>query len=141
LGSTGDRKMRKINKIIVHHSASNGKTTTPEDIWDWHKSKGYKLIGYHYLVDYDGILHQGRDENMVGAHCKGKNLNSLGVCVIGNFQIDFPSKKQAEKLRVLLTDLKKKYPDASIEGHLENANTLCPGINLMPYLKDLRGTL
>ena len=133
--------MRKIKKIIVHHSASDGKTTTPKDIEDWHKKKGYLSIGYHYLIDYDGILHIGRPEEKIGAHCKGKNRDSLGVCALGNFEFAFPSKKQAEILRRLLTDLKKKYLEATIEGHLENANTLCPGKNLMPYIKDLRGTL
>jgi hypothetical protein len=102
--------MRQIKKIIVHHSASNGKTTAPEDIQKWHLARGMKNIGYHYLVDYDGILSQGRDEEQIGAHCKGKNINSLGICVIGNFETDFPSKKQAEILRRLLTDLKKRPP-------------------------------
>ncbi len=133
--------MRKINKIIVHHSASDGKTTTPEEIKSWHLKRGLKDIGYHYLIDYDGFLDIGRLSERVGAHCKGKNKDSIGICVIGNFETDFPSKKQAEVLRRFLKDLKREYPEATIEGHCENANTLCPGKNLMPYIKDLRGTL
>ena len=133
--------MRKINKIIVHHSASNGKTTTPEDIKKWHLARGMKDIGYHYIIDYSGFIHVGRDYQKVGAHCKGKNLNSIGICVTGNFEKEFPSLEQSDSLRALCVSLKILFPKTTIEGHLENANTLCPGKNLMPYIKDLRSTL
>lgn len=66
--------MRKINEIIVHCSATpEGKDYTAQDITRWHKARGFKTIGYHYVVYRDGSVHAGRAESKVGAHCYGHN--------------------------------------------------------------------
>ena len=77
--------MRWINKIIVHCSDSPaGRNDKAADIDRWHKEKGWKKkIGYHYVVDLDGKIEKGREDWEVGAHCKGQNLHSIGVCYIG----------------------------------------------------------
>ena len=130
--------MRKIDKIIIHHSASDGKTTTPEIIKSWHLERGMKDIGYHYLIGHSGEIFKGRQEIKIGAHCKGQNANSIGVCVIGNFENDFPTLNQSVSIRSLIESLSLRFPEAKVSGHKENAPTLCPGRNLQKYLEDLR---
>ena len=116
--------MRKINEIIVHCSATpEGKDFTVDDITKWHKARGFRTIGYHYVVYRDGSVHAGRPENQVGAHVKGHNANSIGVCYIGGMTADGKMAKdtrtpaQKKALVDLLHKLKKKYPSARILGH------------------------
>ena len=54
--------MRKINEIIIHCSASaEGKDFTVQDITRWHKQRGFKTIGYHYVIYRNGTVATGRD--------------------------------------------------------------------------------
>ena len=81
--------MRNIDKIIVHCSATpEGKTYRAADIDAWHRKRGFKMIGYHYVVLLDGSMECGRPESMVGAHCTGHNARSIGVCYIGGLKAD-----------------------------------------------------
>lgn len=116
--------MRKINLIVVHCSATpEGKDFTVEDIDRWHRARGFKEIGYHYVVYRDGTVHSGRAENEIGAHVSGYNANSIGVCYIGGLTADGKKAKdtrtaaQKRGLLNLLIQLRKKYPDARIVGH------------------------
>lgn len=124
--------MRNINKIIVHCSATKeGKAFTANDITRWHKQRGFATIGYHYVVLLDGTIQQGRAEMVMGAHCKGYNANSIGICYIGGLDENGKSKdtrtpEQKKSLLELLKRLKKDYPNATIHGHREFANKDCP---------------
>ena len=124
--------MRKINLIVVHCSATpEGKDFTVNDIDRWHRARGFKKIGYHYVVYRDGTVHPGRAENEVGAHVSGYNNNSIGVCYIGGLTVDGKKAKdtrttaQKRSLLNLLIKLRKKYPDAKIVGHRD----LSPDLN------------
>ena len=128
--------MRNINKIIVHCSATpEGRHTTVEEIDKWHKARGWKGIGYHYVIYLDGSVHVGRSESAVGAHCTGQNTNSIGVCYIGGVAKDGKTPKdtrttaQKQALAKLLTELKAKYPNAAIHGHREFAAKACPSFD------------
>ena len=128
--------MRNINKIIVHCSATpEGRHTTVEEIDKWHKARGWKGIGYHYVIYLDGSVHVGRSESAVGAHCTGQNTNSIGVCYIGGVAKDGKTPKdtrtaaQKQALAKLLTELKAKYPNATIHGHREFAAKACPSFD------------
>lgn len=128
-----DFDMRKITKIIIHCSATpEGRDYTIADIDRWHKQKGWKGIGYHYVVYRDGSVHPGRSIEEIGAHCTGQNANSIGVCYIGGLSADGKTAKdtrtpkQKEALRDLVKRLQMKYPNASIHGHNEFANKACP---------------
>ena len=124
--------MRNINKIIVHCSATKeGKAFNAADITRWHKDRGFATIGYHYVVLLDGTIQQGRAEMVMGAHCKGYNANSIGICYIGGLDENGKSKdtrtpEQKKSLLELLKRLKKDYPNATIHGHREFANKDCP---------------
>lgn len=128
--------MRTINEIIVHCSATpEGRPTTVGDIRSWHKKRGFKDIGYHYVVYLDGSIHAGRPESAIGAHCTGHNRHSIGVCYIGGVAKDMKSPKdtrteaQKKSLLQLLRQLKKKYPQAKIYGHRDFAAKACPSFD------------
>lgn len=128
--------MRTITEIIVHCSATpEGRPHTVGDIRSWHLQRGFKDIGYHYVIYLDGSIHAGRDESVIGAHCTGHNRNSIGVCYIGGMTKDMKAAKdtrteaQKKALLQLLRQLKKKYPRAKIYGHRDFAAKACPSFN------------
>lgn len=138
--------MRKINEIIVHCSAtSEGLDFTVEDIDRWHRERGFKGIGYHYVIYLDGSVHKGRDESQVGAHCSLHNANSIGICYIGGcvkvgkklISKDTRTQKQKDALINLLKNLAERYPDATIHGHNEFAKKDCPCFNVQEEYKAL----
>ena len=138
------RKMRAINKIIVHCSATpEGRVVTVEDIDKWHKQRGFNKIGYHYVIYLDGTIHFGRKEEEIGAHCLGYNTNSIGVCYIGGLAKDGKTPKdtrtgaQKEALLTILKKLKARYPKASIHGHREFATKDCPCFDAKTEYKNL----
>ena len=70
--------MRKITEIILHTSATpEGKDFRAKDIDEWHRKKGWKCIGYNYVIDLDGKVEDGMPLYMVGAHTTGHNKNSI----------------------------------------------------------------
>lgn len=127
---------RKIKEIIVHCSATpEGKDYSVDTIRKWHLQRGFADIGYHYIIYRDGSIHTGRDESVIGAHCKGHNSNSIGVCYIGGVAADGKTPKdtrtteQKQSLVKLLKELKAKYPQASIHGHRDFSSKACPSFD------------
>lgn len=81
--------MRTINLVIWHCSATmEGEEFSVYDIDRWHKARGFRKVGYHIVVLLDGSLQFGREIWEVGAHAKGHNRNSIGVCYIGGLDKD-----------------------------------------------------
>ena len=88
--------MRQIDKIIVHCSATpNDREVTVEDIDRWHKERGWYGCGYHIVIYRNGSIHMGRPLSKIGAHCKGRNTGSIGVCLIGNDEFTSAHSKHA----------------------------------------------
>jgi len=136
--------MRTINEIIVHCTATpEGKDFKAKDIDRWHKERGWKKIGYHYVVDLDGTIEKGRGENEVGAHCSGRNAHSIGVVYVGGLAKDGKTPKdtrtdkQKEALWKILISLIIKYPDATIHGHNEFSSKACPCFDVKEEYKDI----
>jgi len=151
--------MRVINSIVVHCSASSWGTAST--IESWHKSRGFKCrcgrhhIGYHFVIrnayperggyagHWDGHVELGRPIEEVGAHCKGFNRHSIGICLIGNptartFAKSWYTKQQIESLLKLLKGLCERYAilPERVFGHYElGAKKLCPGFSLQQYRK------
>lgn len=136
--------MREINEIIIHCAATpENKHFTVEDIDKWHKNRGFKSIGYHYVIYLNGAIHKGREEKEIGAHCVNHNKNSIGICYIGGVDSDGKTPKdtrtelQKESLLYLLKELKVKYPKAKICGHNNFAKKACPSFNVNEEYKDI----
>lgn len=137
------KSKRVINKIIVHCTATpEGRVTTVDDIRLWHKQRGFSDIGYHYVVYLDGTVHNGRDVNLVGAHCSGYNANSIGVCYVGGCDKSLNAKdtrNEAQKaaLLQLLKRLRTMYPNAKIHGHRDFSSKPCPSFDAKTEYKYL----
>jgi N-acetylmuramoyl-L-alanine amidase len=127
------KKMRKINKIIAHCTATpEGRAVTVAEVDAWHRTRGCAGIGYHYLVGLNGEIWNGRDIALAGAHCEGQNADSVGVCYVGGVAKDGRTPKdtrtgaQRESLAKLIEKLKTEYPEATVHGHREYASKACP---------------
>ena len=136
--------MREINKIIVHCSATReGENYEVAEIRKWHLARGFSDIGYHFYIDLYGEIHKGRDINKIGAHCKGHNRNSIGICYCGGVEADGKTPKdtrydcQKESLTAVLRTLKAMYPNAVIHSHNDFANKACPSFNATKEYENL----
>lgn len=133
--------MRKINKIILHCSATKeGQNFTVADIDKWHRARGFTKIGYHYVIYLDGSVHIGRSLDEVGAHCLGHNTDSIGICYIGGLDgngnpKDTRTLAQIESMNSLIQNLKIKYPNATVDGHNAFANKACPCFDVKKEFK------
>ena len=76
--------MRKIDLIAIHCSATRAdRSLTPDDLETQHRRRGFNGTGYHYYIRKDGTVHLTRPIERIGAHVKGFNLNSVGICYEG----------------------------------------------------------
>ena len=128
--------MRNVNEIIVHCSATReGQQVSVDTIRDWHLAKGWTDIGYHFYIELDGTIKKGRDIDKTGAHCKGHNRNSIGICYCGGVEADGKTPKdtrtqeQKDSLLNVLKTLKAMYPEAVIYSHSEFAAKACPSFD------------
>ena len=137
--------MRDIDKIIVHCSASSFGDSSVID--GWHKERGWDGIGYHYVIlngmrskgaysgEDDGLIENGRNIEKKGAHVKGHNTGSIGICIIGDRL--FTDKQLLRGLPRLLGELMAthKLELDNIFGHYEftDAKT-CPNLD-MPLVR------
>ena len=131
--------MRKIDMIIVHCSATKkGMDIGISEIDAWHKERGFNGVGYHYVIRRDGVIEFGRKHGDIGAHCKGKNANSLGICLVGGInnmgeaENNF-SDVQFESLGSLLNELVHEYKISQIHGHKDFANKACPCFDVQEF--------
>ena len=150
-GSQLKKSKRRINSIIVHCSATpEGRDYTVDQIKKDHKEQGWSDIGYHYVIYRDGSIHEGRNVDIIGAHCEGYNSNSIGVCYIGGLENkpnveykklkakDTRTEAQKRALIDLLNKLKKYYPEAKIYGHHDfNKGKDCPSFDAKNEYKNL----
>ena len=136
--------MRQIEWLVVHCSATMAKMDIGvHEIDRWHKDRGWAGIGYHYVIRRNGKIEKGRTEDKVGAHVKGYNSDSIGVCVVGGIDEQGHSEAnytpaQYHSLRQLLTDLKSRYPVAKLRGHRDfpNVHKSCPCFDVRAWWDD-----
>ena len=128
--------MREINKIIVHCSATpEGRDVSVDTVRDWHLDRGWSDIGYHYVIELDGTIKEGRPVERQGAHVRGLNKNSIGICYIGGCDAkmspkDTRNESQREALEYLINDLMNTYPNSTLHGHNEFSSKACPSFNV-----------
>lgn len=125
--------MRTIDTIIIHCTATpEGRDVSVADVTAWHRRRGFVTIGYHYLIGLDGTVMPGRPIEQIGAHCRGHNARSVGVCYVGGLRADgvtpadTRTEAQRTALRRLVAELLGRFPGARVAGHREFAAKACP---------------
>lgn len=137
--------MRKISEIILHCSATReGKAFTVSDIDRWHRERGWKGCGYHYVITLDGKVEQGRPEQVAGAHCTGRNSESIGVCYIGGRDMVGKSKdtrtpEQKKAMVTLVRQLMQAHGIGieDVRCHNEFSSKACPSFSIEKFRKEL----
>lgn len=143
--------MRKIKYIAVHCTAGSQKATV-NDLLAEFKRKGWKAPGYHYVITADGKIHQLLDTEKVSNGVKGYNSVTVNIAYTGGMDgVDNRTDEQKKSLVALLKLLRKRYPDAVIQGHRDfspdlNGNgkieksewiKMCPGFDAKTEYKDI----
>lgn len=115
--------------LVAHHSGGN-QAETVISIDEYHRSKGWSGVGYHFVVHADGSIWQGRPLSKQGAHALNYNSRSIGFCVVGNSDLYYPSPLQQFATFVLVQWLIQKV-GVSLLYHRDTANVTCPGRRFM----------
>jgi hypothetical protein len=140
------------NYITVHHSAMDGGVRLDGSLATavsavqriqsaQMASSGFGDVGYHFLIDDRGRIFQGRELRWQGAHAGGNNnVGNVGVCVIGNFDEARPTSAALGALERLVATLERelRIPPGRVKAHLDWKGTVCPGKNLLPYVRRLQ---
>lgn len=140
---------KPVTTIWVHCSATRNDwlATAPlsekvKEITRWHRARGWGNIGYHWIIDRDGLVAKGREESVPGAHVAGFNTGSIGICLIGGHGSsendsfsDHYTKEQEAALRQLIGEIKKRADITAVRGHNEVAAKACPGFNVKRWLE------
>jgi len=144
-----EKTLAEIYDTIVIHHAGNTNNPTIINIQKEHFDQGFADIGYHFMVDKNGLIYAGRNIGVRGAHVEGGNSGKIGILVAGDFEpddyVDLPligeikikkepadvlSKTQEQSLENLVDYLDFLYTIDLIAGHNHFNTTRCPGINL-----------
>ena len=130
---------RPINKIIVHCSATkSSQNIGATEIDEWHIARGWSGIGYHYVIVRSGAIEIGRDIDSIGAHAKGFNTGSIGICLIGGLDDDGnPINNFTDSQMHTLESVISLRPGLEVLGHrdLPGVMKACPCFDV----KDLKG--
>ena len=139
-------KRRATNWIVIHCSATRAiMDIGAKDIRRWHQQKGWKDIGYAWVIRRDGTVERGRDQDEIGSHVKGHNADSVGVCLVGGLndetwqpEANF-TRAQWSSLETLVRTLSKRYPQAKVLGHRDFAGVhkACPCFDAKPWARKL----
>lgn len=125
-------RYRTATELLVVHCSATRPTQDigVQEITQWHRQRGFDTVGYHYIIRRSGEVETGRPETAIGAHVKGHNARSVGICLVGGINAagkpdnNFTA-AQFTALRELLGPLQSRYPEARVLGHRD----LSPDLN------------
>ena len=137
--------MRDMEYIVIHCAATKPSMDVPiERVRKWHLDRGWSDIGYHYYITRDGKIHKGRDLNIVGAHVRGYNKNSIGICYEGGINEkgdpeDNRTDQQKKSLLKVVKVLKFVFENAVVQGHRDfpNVKKACPSFDAKNEYKNI----
>ncbi len=148
------RTLDSIREIVIHCADTpNGRPNTIEDIDDWHRQRGFRRnlsilaefdpvalqtepplahVGYHYVIEVDGMIQKGRPLAETGAHVRMHNRISVGICLVGRDQFTL---MQWAAMKVVIEHLQQQLPGVHIVGHrdFDNRKT-CPGFDVSEWV-------
>jgi hypothetical protein len=138
-----------VREIILHFSAIQPErmgnaplSAKLAEIRRWHmRDRGWRNIGYHWLIDFDGQRAAGRPEIDIGAHVVDHNQGTIGVCLIGGHGADADNKfaehfisAQARTVRGLIAGIRSRTQLATVTGHNTYAAKSCPGVRVAGWI-------
>ena len=137
--------MRDIDYIVIHCAATKPSMDVPiERVKKWHLDRGWSDIGYHYYITRDGEIHKGRKLSTIGAHVRGYNSKSIGICYEGGIDEsgepeDNRTKEQKKSLLKVVQILKFVFSGAIVQGHRDfpNVNKACPSFDAKNEYKEI----
>lgn len=131
--------MRELSRIIIHCSATPPSMDIGvSKIREWHKARGWSDIGYHFVIRRDGRVQKGRALSRVGAHTKGHNGDSIGICLVGGVnekgkpQANYTAEQWAE-LEELVAFLQNEHKIEVVHGHNRYAAKACPCFDVVAW--------
>jgi len=147
-----ERNLSSVKNIIVHCAATpdGDDRFNAQDIDNWHRERGFKRakriqescnpvfdsIGYHFVIDIDGSIEGGRALNETGAHCRGYNTSSIGICMIGSQCF---TQAQWDCLTMTVNTLNLMFGRRlDIKGHrdMPNVRKTCPGFDVATWIEN-----
>jgi hypothetical protein len=141
--------MNGVKLITFHHSGDPKPFTTSdytetaqhlEYVREYHRSRGFQDIGYHFAIDRAGRVWQLRSLAYEGQHVRYNNEHNIGIVVLGNFDLQAMSQAQKDKVKSFGLLVRKQYglSASRIYTHQEIVSTECPGDNMQPYMVQVR---
>ena len=136
---------KETTEIIIHCAATKPSMDVDAKTIDrWHREKGWLKIGYHYVICRDGTVEIGREENAVGAHARGYNAKSVGICLVGGLDekmkpVENFTDEQWLMLTRLVDGLTAKYPEARVIGHNDVSSKTCPNFDVGEWYAERYG--
>ena len=136
--------MRTINRLVIHCAATKASQDIGRDEIDrWHRQRGFSQIGYHYVIRRNGDIEMGRPPAMAGAHAKGYNHDSIGICLVGGWGgVNNFTPIQFENLLLLIYGLTDTYNLDPLDRHqvlghrdLPDVAKACPSFDLWGWLE------
>ena len=136
---------RRIDEIVLHCSATReGQDISVETIRSWHvDGNGWSDIGYHAVIMLDGTVELGRPLRRSGAHVKGRNSTTIGVCYIGGVEADGKTAKdtmtpaQEQAFRNYVTTMRSVLGPLTISGHNQYSSKACPSFDVREKFADI----
>ena len=127
--------------VVIHHSAfylEDGVSTLLKVQRLHRDDRGWADVGYHFMVDKEGFIYEGRDLSARGAHTQGYNTGSAGLCLLGDFRAESPSAAQWQAVTALTQWLAYRLRLTHLAGHRQfNDWTVCPGVHVINRLENL----
>ena len=134
----------KPKRVVLHCAATPDYIEGDEhfdrfgvkDVFNWHRQRGFSDVGYHFVIRRTGVIELGRPLEYMGAHAKGNNHDSIGVCYIGEKE---PTKDQLKSLLNVYRVARQKYgiefSDWFGHGELDHKKPYCPGFSMTLFRK------
>lgn len=138
-------KMRNIKRVILHCSATaEGDDIHADTIRAWHLSRGWSDIGYHYVIRLDGTIESGRPINKIGAHARGQNKDSVGICYVGGLDSSgHPKNTMTPEQRTSVNRICRALCQVlnkplALHGHREYSSKACPSFEVSEVFSSLQ---
>lgn len=164
---------RAKTKIVLHHTVTrqvvdmNDAKASLQEIYKQHTITQWRGdIGYNFLLDPVGNIYEGRygGKDIIGAHADRNNTRTVGVALLGNYDVHEPTAPMRRSLKKLLLWIALEYgidpfqkqtyftptqeepwlvasTHTSLVGHSDTKNTACPGVHVENRLPELRNEI